>query len=148
MSEEINKGGRPRIKIDAGKLDGMLTYGATAIECADQLNCSVDTIERFIKRNYKCGFAEYAEKKKAGMRVRLRMKQLQMAMEGNVPLLIFLGKNMLGQSDQQTITQTSNVVQLKYALQGTPDELRKQIKLAKEIEGSEESSTDEGHSES
>ena len=127
-NDEENKTGRPRIKIDAGKLEGMVMYGATCLDCAGIFNCSEDTIVRFIRRKYKMSFAEYSDKKKSTIRMKLRQKQLELALdEGNVSMLIWCGKQLLGQSDQTSVTQTSNVVQLRYALQGTPDELRKQI---------------------
>lgn len=142
------KRGRKKIKIDDNVLETMLQYGATCLDCSDRFNCSEDTIVRYIKRKHGLNFAEYSNKRMATVRLKLREKQIQTALSGNITMLIFLGKNMLGQSDQVNINQTSNVVQLKYALQGTPDEIREQIKLAKETADSEGTSTNEGHSES
>lgn len=141
------KVGRKRINIDANALDTLLNYGATATDCSEILKCSVDTIERFIKRKYGLKFAEYADKKKSAVRMKLREKQVAMALQGNVTMLVWLGKQMLGQTDHSTITQTSNVVQLKYNLMEKPDELRKRIKLESEAKESESAVKTEGHSE-
>lgn len=140
--------GRPRIKIDKNVLDVMLQYGATCLDCADKFNCSEDTIANYIKRKYKMNFSEYSHKRQATVRMKLREKQIQMALNGNVTLLIWLGKQKLGQVEETTLNQTSNIVQLKYSIQGTPDELRKQIKLENETQSSDGASEDKGHSES
>lgn len=44
-------------------------------------------------------FADYLTKGRAGMKRRLRSVQLSTALSGNATLLIWLGKNLLGQSD-------------------------------------------------
>jgi len=143
----MSKFGRKPIKIDPVLLDTILKFGANCLECADTFNCSEDTIARYVKRKYKMTFAEYSNKRKSTVRLKLREKQIQMALNGNITMLIFLGKNMLGQSDHSTITQTSNVVQLKYNLMEKPDELRKRIKLESETKESESAVKTEGHSE-
>lgn len=130
--------GRKPLPIDEGILETMVMYGATCLDCADKFNCSEDTIVRYIKKNYGMNFAEFSDKKKSAVRMKLREKQIQMALKGNVALLIFLGKNILGQSDKQDITQTSNVVELKYNLKESPSELRKRLKES--LESSEDSS--------
>ena len=38
--------------------------------------------------------------------IELRQKQFQMAMDGDVKMLIWLGKQMLGQADKQEVTTT------------------------------------------
>ena len=45
-------------------------------------------------------FRETVEKARTGTKIRLRKKQIDVAMTGNVSMLIWLGKNILGQSDQ------------------------------------------------
>ena len=44
-----------------------------------------------------------AQKRKAGF-VSLRRKQYELAMAGNATMLIFLGKQYLGQSDKREVT--------------------------------------------
>lgn len=96
---EKSQYGRPKIPIDSDKLDIMLSYGATCLECAEQFHCSEDTIVRFVKEMHGITFADYAFKKQGSVRLRLRQKQINMALEGSIPMLIWLGKQMLGQSE-------------------------------------------------
>lgn len=72
----------------------------TAVEIAGFFNCSVDTIERWCDRTYKMGFADCFKKFSAPGKISLRRKQYHVAMNGNVSMLIFLGKQYLGQSDR------------------------------------------------
>ncbi len=84
-------GGRPALQIDARIVAGMAFAGATTVEIAEFLECSTDVIER--------RFAAHLRKKRSSMRLRLRRAQFRLAMEGNVTMLIWLGKQYLGQSD-------------------------------------------------
>lgn len=93
------KMGRPRFVLDFAQLDKLLAMQCGLESVSYFFGCSVDTIERNIKREHKITFAEYADQKKEVGRQMLRQKQFEVAMKGNVALLIFLGKNWLGQSD-------------------------------------------------
>lgn len=108
--------GRPPTPIDASKLDVMMQYGATCSEVANEFNCSEDAIVRYIKRNYKMNYAEYSHKKKGSVRMRLRTKQVELALKGNIPMLIWLGKNILGQSDK-----------MEHATQLSEEDIRKGV---------------------
>ena len=85
-------GGRPQLEIDPKVVAGMTFVGATNVEIAEFLGCSVDVLER--------RFADVLRKKRVSMRLRLRRAQLRLAMEGNVTMLIWLGKQYLGQTDR------------------------------------------------
>lgn len=84
-------GGRPILPIDAKAVEGMAFVGATNREIAEFFACSPDVIER--------RFACVLRKKRSRMRTRLRRAQLRLAMDGNVTMLIWLGKQYLGQAD-------------------------------------------------
>lgn len=104
-----NKGGRPRIEIDWDDFDKLCIIQCTLEEIALFFNCTQRTIENACKRDKKMGFFEYHTQKKAGGKISLRRKQYQTAMSGNVPLLIFLGKQYLDQSDKREIeSKTGN----------------------------------------
>lgn len=92
--------GRPDVIIDWGKLDSLLALGATLMDCSDILGCSEDTIEKNLRVKFKLKFSEYREKKLSTTRVKLRQKQIDVALKGNVTMLIWLGKQMLNQSDK------------------------------------------------
>lgn len=84
-------GGRPELLIDAKVVAGMAYVGATTLEIAEFIGCSPDVLER--------RFADVLRKRRTSMRLRLRRTQFRLAMEGNVTMLIWLGKQYLGQSD-------------------------------------------------
>lgn len=95
--------GRPLIEINWKEFDKLCTLQCTKREIASWFDCSEDTIERAIKRVHNTTFAVYFEQKRGVGQIALRRKQYEAAMGGNVPLLIFLGKNYLGQSNEQEV---------------------------------------------
>lgn len=109
-----NKGGRPRKEIDWKLLNGVLQYGASLIDCSDLCEVSEDLIQIRIKEKYKCTFTEYRKKKMAKIRLTLLQKQIEVAKNGSVPMLIFLGKNYLGQSDNPTIDDLPQKIEITY----------------------------------
>lgn len=102
-----NKGGRPRIDINWTDFDKLCTLQCTQIEIANWFDCSVDTIERACLREHKIGFAEYYAQKRGKGRISLRRKQWEVAHSGNVSMLIWLGKQYLGQADQVFVDQSA-----------------------------------------
>jgi len=59
---------------------------------ADFFGCSADLLEK--------SYSEYLTKGRAEQKMRLRQLQWKSAEKGNVSMLIFLGKNILGQQDR------------------------------------------------
>jgi hypothetical protein len=97
-------GGRPRIEIDWADFDRLCEVQCTLEELAAHFGVSEDTIERAVKREQGLSFADYfAQKRKVGF-VSLRRKQWELAMAGNPTMLIFLGKQLLEQSDKHQVT--------------------------------------------
>lgn len=91
---------RPQKTIDwvaVGKLAGI---HCTHEEIASFLEISVDTLHRAAKRDLELSFAEYYEEKKRLGAISLRRKQYELAMSGDRTLLIWLGKQLLKQSDK------------------------------------------------
>lgn len=93
---------RPRIEIDAEQFEKLCFMQCTLKEIAGWFKCSEDTIERWCKRELKMGFADAYERYSAGGKISLRRYQWKMA-EHNCSMAIFLGKQYLGQSDQQEL---------------------------------------------
>jgi hypothetical protein len=92
--------GRHKLEINWEEFEKLCGYQCTLEEIASWYLCSGDTIERAVRRYYKKDFAEvFAAKRKRG-RVSLRRKQYQLAMTGNCTMLIWLGKQMLKQTDK------------------------------------------------
>lgn len=92
--------GRPRIVIDWSDFNNLCGLHCTLTEIAGFFNCSEDTIERAVKREKKCTFADYYKQKTSLGKISLRRLQWQQAESGNTTMLIWLGKQELGQSDK------------------------------------------------
>ena len=69
----------------------LAAFGCTIEEMSDWFGVNRDTL--------KYNFSEYIEKGRADVKQRLRNAQIKLALGGNAAMLIWLGKNMLGQSD-------------------------------------------------
>lgn len=125
------KMGRPRKEIDRDQFEKLCAIWTTLEEIAGWFECSVDTIERWVKRTYQKSFAEtYAEKCSRG-KVSLRRKQFEVAMSGSVPMLIFLGKQQLGQSDQ--VTHTNYQLDMSSPQKERTPEQERVIREAREV---------------
>jgi len=103
--EKSGKTGRPRIKINFELIDTLAESFCTPDEIVKAVNaagtkCSYTTVERRVKSSKSMTFGEYVEEKRTGVaKPKLRKAQLDAALKGNATLLIFLGKQYLGQSD-------------------------------------------------
>lgn len=105
--------GRPKMEFDWTKLDAVMQFGANQVECAEVMGCHIETIAVRIKEKHGVSFPEYKEQKMGKLRVNLRRKQYETAMAGNITMLIWLGKQWLGQSDKQEIAQTNKEIVIK-----------------------------------
>ena len=76
--------------------------GMTDREIAEWFQIKEDTL--------RYDFADYLTKGRAGMKRRLRAVQLSTALAGNATLLIWLGKQYLGQSDQPMNSDETKVL--------------------------------------
>lgn len=91
MEKKKNKVGRPKIKIDEKVLENLAGILCTNEEMASFFNCSSDTLTR--------NFAESIKKGRDKGKISIRRLQYNRAKDGNVTMLIWLGKQMLGQKD-------------------------------------------------
>jgi hypothetical protein len=90
---------RPKkYNIDAEQVEKLAGLGCTNVEIASFFGCD----ESLIRKSY----SEYIAKGKEKGKIRLRQLQMRAAEKGNVAMLIWLGKQMLGQTDKQEITTT------------------------------------------
>jgi hypothetical protein len=88
--------GRHKMPVDEAKLEKLAQLGLSNAEIASVLDCSPDTIER----NYRDVLDTGREHRNAS----LRRKQFEVAISGNPTMLIWLGKQYLGQSDKQEVS--------------------------------------------
>lgn len=95
-----NKGGRPKKPIDYERLKKMCAIHCTGEECAALLDVSYEHLNNSLIADGHGGFLDFFKKHSAGGKMSLRRKQFEKASEGNIPMLIWLGKQYLGQKDQ------------------------------------------------
>lgn len=104
MEEEKNKGGRPKAEIDQEEFESLCKLQCTKEEICSWFNITDKTLDRWIKEVYNNSFSDVFKQKRGTGRVSLRRAQMQAALAGNTSMLIFLGKNYLGQTDKQEVT--------------------------------------------
>ena len=99
------KRGRPPLAISAKSVEELAALGCNPEEIAGVLSCSRDTIDR--------NFAEQVALGRMRLAKKLRERQIDIAMNGSVPLLIWLGKQYLGQRDKAEQTIREEVVTIE-----------------------------------
>jgi hypothetical protein len=83
---------RPKkYNIPEEKVVQLASFGCTNLEIASYFGCD----ESLIRKSY----SEFLTKGRQKGKIRLRQMQWKSAEEGSVPMQIWLGKNILGQSD-------------------------------------------------
>jgi len=89
---------RPKkYNIDNKDVEKLASYGCSVREIANYFGCSEDLIKK--------SYSQFVTKGKDKGKIRLRQMQWRAAENGSVPMLIWLGKQVLGQSDKQEITE-------------------------------------------
>lgn len=102
VSEPKNKGGRPKSVINQKQFEELCHIQCTQEEICAVLDVDDVTLNKWCKENYGKGFSEVFRQKREGGKTSLRRKQWKLA-DTNASMAIFLGKNMLGQTDKQEI---------------------------------------------
>lgn len=74
------------------QVEKLASYGLTNKEIAEALAYDENTLKR--------KFEIFLTKGKGNLKQRLKRKQIEVALAGNVSMLIWLGKNYLGQADK------------------------------------------------
>jgi len=104
---------RPRLNIDPALIEKLAHIQCTMEEMAFVCGCSVDTLER--------RYADIIKKQRNTGKTSLRRWQWEAASKGNTALLIWLGKQCLGQSDKvETKEAPLKTVTLAYKLTDEP----------------------------
>ena len=104
----VGKAGRPRKEIDKRDFEKLCMLQCTRAEICSWFNVSEPTLIDWCKRTYDGqDFLTVFNKKREGGKISLRRMQWQLA-EKSPAMAIFLGKNLLGQTDKVEQTQTIN----------------------------------------
>lgn len=105
--------GRPKITFtdkDWKALNSLIELQATREEIASVFDIDSDTLSRIIKDRFNCTFSSYFKQKSGFKKIALRRAQFKAATEqNNTALMIWLGKNWLGQKDAQEVTASINL---------------------------------------
>lgn len=91
--------GRPPTVINWNVFAALCEIQCTLKEIAAALKCSEETVERAVKREFKVPFAYFYDQKRAGGFISLRRAQWNRAIGGSDTMLIWMGKQHLGQKD-------------------------------------------------
>lgn len=97
---------RPRIEINWPDFDKLCAMQCTVLEIASWFDCSEDTIKRAVKRRWHMPFEEYAASKKLKGNISIRRQQFERAQAGDKTMLIWWGKQYLGQQDRAQAEHT------------------------------------------
>lgn len=95
---------RPRKEIDEDSVKKLAALNCSMEEIGHFVGCSVDTLER--------RFAEAIKEGRSHGKISLKRKMFDTAMAGNVSMMIWLSKNLLGYSDK--VTQEIQEVNLEF----------------------------------
>ena len=101
------KMGRPRKEINKTEFEKLCFLQCTRSEFCTWFDVNEDTLNKWCKENYdgRTFSAVFKEKRENGI-ISLRRTQFQLA-EKSPAMAIFLGKNLLGQTDK--VEQTQNI---------------------------------------
>lgn len=115
MSEkEQKKRGRPKkYHVDLEAVEKMAGYGCAPKEIADVLNVPYKSVLRDGK--------EALQRGKSNMKCRLRKAQFDTALSGNPTMQIWLGKQILNQSENGTFEEDDLLTDVEFGLDDNAD---------------------------
>lgn len=130
---EKNKGGRPAFELsddDLAKLINMIRIQCTQVEICNIYGVTDKTLNNALKKIGQPGFSELFKKHQDEGKASLRRSQWKAATEKlNPTMLVWLGKQMLGQRDQVVIGGDEDAPPLRVSF--AVNEARKNIRVTK-----------------
>lgn len=112
MPKKIRTKGRSKLQITENEwtqIEKLASIFCTGEEIASVIGISYDTLERQVKEVHQMPCADYIKKHQGSGKASLRRAQFKSAMAGNNAMLIWLGKQYLGQKDSTAIDVDDNV---------------------------------------
>lgn len=113
--------GRPAKEIDKSNFEKLCGLQCTKSEIAGFFECCQDVIEEWCKKTYGCNFSDayimYAE----GGKIALRRNQFALS-EKSATMAIWLGKQWLGQKDDNMREPTDEKVSIQINLKDCSEE--------------------------
>ena len=116
-----NPNGRPPKEIDQKTFENLCKIQCTESEIAGIFECHIDTVNLWCKRTFGMTFSDTYKRFSDQGKASLRRAQFKMA-EKNPSMAIFLGKNILGQTDkvEQTVMEVEDLSTLAEMLSDKP----------------------------
>lgn len=121
------KKGRPRKEIGKMEFEGLCKLQCTEREICGVFGICEDTLNSWCKRTYKMTFSEVYKIYSVDGKVSLRRMQFNLA-KSSPAMAIFLGKNMLGQSDDPQPLADNAVAQANEQIASLADLINNPIK--------------------
>lgn len=94
---------REKIDFNLEALESLCRLNCTHDEIAAYFNVSAKTVQR--RYNEEPEFAQAVDRGRAHGKLSLRRQQMKLVEDGNPTMAIWLGKQLLGQTDKQEIDQ-------------------------------------------
>ena len=98
--------------IDWEKVDLYLKAGCTQENIAKSLGFSVDKLHARVRSDKGMEYTEYAERLRSTGVMLIEATQLQKALQGNITMLMWLGKVRCGQKENGDSTEKENLAKL------------------------------------
>ena len=118
-----------KVEIDWTKVGKYLQAQCSGSGIAGLLGIHENTLYERCKTDNGMEFMAYSAIKKGEGKELLRAKQFELAMNGNIAMTIWLGKQYLGQRDKSDVEQSGTTTQINVTVDSkeTSDELKKII---------------------
>jgi len=91
VGADARRRGRPRLELDEGVIARLAARGCSTRAIAEIMDCSEDTMQRNYAALIRCSWV--------GGKIGLRCAQFELAMKGSARMLIWLGRQYLGQTN-------------------------------------------------
>ena len=104
--EDKKKVGRPKKELDTNMIEKLASIFCTNEEISTIVGCHSDTLAD--------NFSEYLKKGRDKGKMSLRRMQWEKAQTGNTTMLIWLGKQMLGQKDKIETSENNEPLPWSY----------------------------------
>lgn len=102
--------GKPRHNIDWERVDHFLTCGCSGTQTASKLGIHPETLYNNVVKKFGVGFQEYMRSKRECGEVLVKEAQFDEAVrKRNTSMLIWVGKQLLGQSEKQEVKHEGQV---------------------------------------
>jgi hypothetical protein len=121
------KMGRPpteTAKIDKVELEKLMRMGVSEREVMDWFDVSLKTLVRYIKKEFDLTFVQMRDKSFIRTKIAIKRAQIEKALKGDNTMLIWVGKQYLGQRDKHENETELTVV----ASPMTPEQAREFVK--------------------